>query len=359
MPKLTLTDLASLANQTSAINTLNNNNTAVETALENTLSRDGTSPNAMGADFDMNGYQILNLPEAVDATDPIRLGDLGDQVGELVDDYISTNPDLEGPPGADGRSFIFRGTYSGATAYIVDDVVTNQSSSWIAIQNTTGNAPPTLPTTSNTWWQALAIKGTDGVGTGDVSAASNFSNDNRLIRSDGTTKGVQASGITVDDSNNVSGVGTIGSGAITSSGLITGTTFDVSNTDTTLSRSAAGRLAVEGKDALLKGQTDDLSTAGYTSTSVSQGTQSTGTLTPAYASGSIQHYTNNGAHTLAPPSGHGTMILDVTNGASAGAVTVSGWTKVVGAMTTTNALKYRLFISTGNGGSLLTIQALQ
>lgn len=46
-------------------------------------------------------------------------------------------------------------------------------------------------------------------GTGDVTAASSFANDNRLIRSDGTGKGVQASGITIDDSNNISGNGTI------------------------------------------------------------------------------------------------------------------------------------------------------
>lgn len=52
-------------------------------------------------------------------------------------------------------------------------------------------------------------------GGGDVTAASNFAVDNRLIRSDGTSKGVQASGISVDDSDNVSGVGTLGSGAQT------------------------------------------------------------------------------------------------------------------------------------------------
>ena len=43
-------------------------------------------------------------------------------------------------------------------------------------------------------------------GTGDVTAASNFSADNRVIRSDGTGKGVQASGLTLDDSDNLSGI---------------------------------------------------------------------------------------------------------------------------------------------------------
>lgn len=65
-------------------------------------------------------------------------------------------------------------------------------------------------------------------GGGDVTAAANFANDNRLVRSDGTLKGVQASGITVDDSANVTGVGTLASGAITvGSGDITLTTGNV------------------------------------------------------------------------------------------------------------------------------------
>lgn len=42
-----------------------------------------------------------------------------------------------------------------------------------------------------------------GGGGGDVTASSSFGADNVLIRSDGTGKGVQASGITVDDSDNV------------------------------------------------------------------------------------------------------------------------------------------------------------
>jgi len=39
---------------------LNNNFDAIQEAFENTLSLDGSTPNAMGADLDMNGNQILN-----------------------------------------------------------------------------------------------------------------------------------------------------------------------------------------------------------------------------------------------------------------------------------------------------------
>ena len=61
MAKLVLGDITNITgNESSATATLNANNQATEDALENTLSRDGTSPNEMNADFDMNGYDILN-----------------------------------------------------------------------------------------------------------------------------------------------------------------------------------------------------------------------------------------------------------------------------------------------------------
>lgn len=39
---------------------LNNNFDEIETAFGNTLSIDGSTPNAMEADFDLNGHNILN-----------------------------------------------------------------------------------------------------------------------------------------------------------------------------------------------------------------------------------------------------------------------------------------------------------
>lgn len=80
MAKLTLTDLTSLENQTSALATMADNNAKTEAALENTVSRDGTSPNTMGADFDMNSHRILNLPVPVNNSEPARKADLGDYI---------------------------------------------------------------------------------------------------------------------------------------------------------------------------------------------------------------------------------------------------------------------------------------
>ena len=61
MAKLTTTDLTSLANETSAVTQINANNALIETAMENTLSRDGTTPNTMSADIDLNSNDLLNV----------------------------------------------------------------------------------------------------------------------------------------------------------------------------------------------------------------------------------------------------------------------------------------------------------
>lgn len=146
-------------------------------------------------------------------------------------------------------------------------------------------------------------------------------------------------------------------------------------TDTTISRVSAGVIAVEGSNVLLasglgsitqafdadtlKADVSDNLEVGFTSSTPDQGTKSSGTFTPAYATSNFQHCVNGGAFTLGVPTGNGTLILDITNNASAGAITTSGYTRVVGAFTTTNGHKFRCFISTGNAGSLLSIQALQ
>ena len=53
--------------------------------------------------------------------------------------------------------FNWRGAYSGATAYVVDDVVESSGSSYICIAATTGNAPPNA-----TYWEQMSSAGTDG-----------------------------------------------------------------------------------------------------------------------------------------------------------------------------------------------------
>lgn len=79
-----------------------------------------------------------------------------------------------------------RGTYSGATTYAANDIVLNNGSTWLALQPTTGNAPPVLPAESNAYWRLLARKGTDGSGTGDVVGPSSAT-DSSVAGFDSTT----------------------------------------------------------------------------------------------------------------------------------------------------------------------------
>ena len=66
--------------------------------------------------------------------------------------------------------------------------------------------------------------------------------DNAVARYDGTTGALQNSGVIIDDSNNVSGVGTLASGAITASGTVTGAGVTLSGTNQ-LSLGAGGQIA--------------------------------------------------------------------------------------------------------------------
>ncbi|QTK78334.1 hypothetical protein AT6N2_C0430 [Agrobacterium tumefaciens] len=92
-----------------------------------------------------------------------------------------------------------RGAYSGATAYAANDIVLDNGSTWIALQPTTGNVPPVLPAESNAYWRLLARKGTDGTGTGDVVGPAGAA-DLRVAVFDGATgKIIKDSGVTVQD----------------------------------------------------------------------------------------------------------------------------------------------------------------
>lgn len=95
MAKLTLTDVTTGYQSTAAVNA---NNALIEAALENTVSRDGTTPNSMTGNIDMNGNSILNLGN------PITI------VG-----------------------WVWEGSWITSTAYTVGDVIENGGTSYICI----------------------------------------------------------------------------------------------------------------------------------------------------------------------------------------------------------------------------------
>lgn len=77
-----------------------------------------------------------------------------------------------GAAGADGDSFTHQGAYNSGTTYSYGQAVLDQNSTWVYINVTpgSGNAPPTLPTTSDSYWQLAARAGVDGAGSGTVTS---------------------------------------------------------------------------------------------------------------------------------------------------------------------------------------------
>lgn len=116
MAKVVLSDITS---GFASIAALNANNTAIENAIENTLSRDGTGPNYMTSDLDLNGNRILNQGN------PITV-----------------------------EGFNWEGPWVTATTYEVGDVVENSNSSYIAIEaHTSGTFAADLAANK---WQVVA-----------------------------------------------------------------------------------------------------------------------------------------------------------------------------------------------------------
>lgn len=68
-------------NDTAATKTINDNFQALKKAVEDSLSRHGTTPNYMEADLDMNSRKIINVAEPTKDGDVVTLKYLKDNVG--------------------------------------------------------------------------------------------------------------------------------------------------------------------------------------------------------------------------------------------------------------------------------------
>lgn len=89
MSKITLNSVSDLTQSSTAQTTINTNSSTVQTAFDNTLSRDGTSPNQMGASLDMNSNRIINLPTAISVSEPVTLAQM---TGGLLPSGVTTVP---------------------------------------------------------------------------------------------------------------------------------------------------------------------------------------------------------------------------------------------------------------------------
>lgn len=146
----TLSDITSLTNS-SNINVINQNWDAIQEAFDNTISRDGSTPNTMAVDLDLNGNDLLNVGT-------IDVGGLtvgGQQVTDM-----SSVPE-------------WRGAWVTTTSYTKNDLVKQSGNVYICLEtHTSDNFANDLIALK---WTLMVSKGDSGAGTGDLLAANNLS----------------------------------------------------------------------------------------------------------------------------------------------------------------------------------------
>lgn len=125
-----------------------------------------------------------------------------------------------------------------------------------------------------------------------------------------------------------------------------------------------GTVALTTDGYWLSATADDAieSGVGYTATSADDGTKSSGSYTPTPAGGNFKRIVNGGAFTLNAPTAAGdyTLIIQITNNATAGAITLSGFSKSTGdTFTTTNGDDFLLYVAKINGFTHSMMQRLQ
>lgn len=163
MSKITLSNLANLTNETTAVSTINANFATIQDAIDNLLSLDGTAPNSMGANLDMNSYRLQNLPYPGSSTEPVRLTDLD----ELMSGTVSPSKWYGSTGAPSGSSYEVSDWYLDTTTYDVYEKTAETT--WTLRGNIKGATGATGPT------------GPAGAGTGDMLKSTYDTNDNGIV----------------------------------------------------------------------------------------------------------------------------------------------------------------------------------
>lgn len=144
-----LNSVGNLQDTTTAQNTLNANNTLIEQAFSDVLSREGNAPNQMLSTLDMNSNQIINLPSPGTAQSPVRLVD--------INSTLTPTPAI-----ISGNN-----VYTGSNSFTA-------TSTFLGTTNFTGNA---VFKSGEPWADVVAF-GADPIGNSDsypsIQAAINF-----------------------------------------------------------------------------------------------------------------------------------------------------------------------------------------
>lgn len=150
----------------------------------------------------------------------------------------------------------------------------------------------------------------------------------------------------------------IGTGTYTTSGTtLTRSVDESSNADAALNLTGSAVVFVSAVVGDFVQPGDTLSD-GFASVLDNDGTVSSGTYTPAVSGGNYKGVTNGGAFTLSPPTLANDTATDIklliVNSATAGAVTLTGWTHITGDFTTTSGHSFWAHIQLARLGAVQT-----
>ena len=163
---------------------INQNFQDIETAFENTISRDGSTPNTMEADFDLNGYDLLNVG-SLDADSLTVAGtDLTASVVSAATSAASAATSASEAASSAAAAAAsatlasltpdWKGAWITSTAYELGDLVSQSGSTYICVvAHTSGTFSTDFST--NAYWELFSSIGASGGGTGDMLAANNLS----------------------------------------------------------------------------------------------------------------------------------------------------------------------------------------
>lgn len=167
-----LAELFTLLSGSFSTDKLNANFSRIETAFDNTLSRDGSGPNTMEASLDMNSNRLINLGDPVDNSD----GATKAYVDSLAFPDAEVGPEgpqgPEGPPGPPGADGVpgADGADGLAATITVGTVTTGLPGSSVSVTNSGTTSAAVLNFTI-----PRGDTGAAGSGSGDMVAANNLS----------------------------------------------------------------------------------------------------------------------------------------------------------------------------------------
>ena len=156
----------------------------IETSFENTVSLDGSTPNALTGDLDVNGNDIINVGSMV-VTGTLTVD--GEDLSSLVTAAAEASAAAAAAAvsetnAAASEAYVasveaslpdWQGAWLTATAYATGDLVRESGSVYIClVAHTSGTFATDL---SAVKWELFAQKGAAGAGTGDMIAANNLS----------------------------------------------------------------------------------------------------------------------------------------------------------------------------------------